>query len=355
MNGRILIVDDDPGAVITIEATLSGEGHQLEFADSGPAAITKAEALLPDLILLDMILPGIDGFEVCRRIRATPRLAEVPIIILTALDDRQSRLLGIEAGADDFITKPVDRQELRLRTRSILRLNRYRTLLEQRDNLHEMAGRLVNAQEQERKRISRELHDDLGQALIAHVLSLRNLQGELPIRPDELQKRIDIFIAETNQTLNKMRQLAQDLRPALLDTLGLRSALENHCREFSLRANLPVSFEADAELPAISDVYSIILYRFLQETLTNVIKHARATQIWVELYVDDHHLVLNVQDNGNGFNGGNEELQNGIGITGLRERLTMVGGQLTVTSSPNGTVVSAHLPLNENRVSGGAS
>src|SRR5688572_28752464 len=136
-----------------MEATLSGEGVELEFARNGLDALAKADSFLPDLVLLDMIMPGMDGFEVCRRLRATPRLAEVPIIILTALDDRASRLLGIEAGADDFITKPVDRQELRLRTRTILRLNRYRTLLDQRENLREMAGRLVNVQEQERKRI----------------------------------------------------------------------------------------------------------------------------------------------------------------------------------------------------------
>jgi signal transduction histidine kinase len=352
MSGRILIVDDEPTAMATIEATFFGEGHQLEFAESGLIALAKADSFLPDLILLDAIMPGMDGFEVCRRLRATPQLAEVPIIILTALDDRNSRLLGIEAGADDFIIKPVDRQELRLRTRTILRLNRYRILLDQRNNLNEMAGRLVNAQEQERKRISRELHDDLGQALIAHVLSLRNLQVELPIAEDALQNRLDTLIAETGQTLNKMRLLAQDLRPTLLDTLGLRTSLETYSREFSLRTGLPVSFEADTDLPNISDIYCITFYRFLQETLTNAIKHSGAKQIWVELFADEREIVLSVQDNGVGFSGTGESAQNGIGITGLKERLTIVGGALTINSSPKGTIISAHLPQAEKGVAG---
>ena len=353
MNGRIMIVDDETTAIATIEATLAGEGYQLEFAESGPVALQKAEAFLPDLILLDMMMPGMDGFEVCRRLRATPRLAEVPIIILTALDDRDSRLQGIESGADDFITKPVDRQELRLRARTILRLNRYRTLLTQRENLREMARHVVNAQEEERKRISRELHDDLGQALIAHVLSLRQLQAELPA-DDLLQARLDTLTAETSLTLNKMRLLAQDLRPTLLDTLGLRSALETYCREFNLRTGLPTSFDVDADLPDISDVHSITLYRFLQETLTNVIKHSKARQVWVELFVDEQEVVLNVQDNGSGFSGDNEMPQTGIGIAGLKERLTVVGGKLTINSSVNGTIISAHVPLEEKRFSGEA-
>jgi two-component system NarL family sensor kinase len=144
-----------------------------------------------------------------------------------------------------------------------------------------------------------------------------------------------------------MRLLAQDLRPTLLDTLGLRTALETYGREFSLRSGLPVSFEADADLPHISDIYCITFYRFLQETLTNAIKHSGAKQIWVELFADGHEIVLSVQDDGVGFSGMDETAQNGIGITGLKERLTIVGGALTINSSPNGTIVSAHLPQEE--------
>lgn len=352
MNGKILIVDDEPSAITTMEATFSGEGYDLEFAQDGFTALEKADLFLPDLILLDVMMPIMDGFEVCRLLRNTPKLAEVPIIILTALDDRNSRLLGIESGADDFITKPVDRQELRLRARTILRLNRYRTLLTQRENLREMARHVVNAQEQERKRISRELHDDLGQALIAHVLSLRSLQVEPPIAQDKLHHRLDALIMETNQTLNRMRLLAQDLRPTLLDTLGLKSALEVYCQEFSSRTALPVSFEIDADLPGLSDIYSITLYRFLQETLTNAIKHSDAKQIWVELFIDGQKVVLSVQDNGSGFLENDPPLRKGIGIAGLRERLTIVGGELTINSSSNGTIISAHLPLEGKSLTG---
>ncbi len=345
MNSKVLIVDDDPTALTTMEAILTGDGYQLDYAASGSAALEKAELLQPDLILLDVMMPGMSGFEVCRRLRATPKLAEVPIIILTALDDRASRLQGIEAGADDFLIKPVDRQELRLRVRTILRLDRYRTLSIQRENLRKMAEHVVNAQEQERKRLSRELHDDLGQALIAHMLRLQNLRAEIPALSENIIKELENLIADTSQTINKMRQLAQDMRPTMLDTLGLKTTLQNHCREYSIRAGLPVTLEIDEKLPELPDIYSITLYRFLQETLTNVIKHSKAKHVWVELTLDELEIALTVQDNGIGFTIDEQTTAKGIGLTGLRERLLLVGGKLIVTSAHGkGTIISARLP-----------
>ena len=134
MNTRslVLIVDDLPVARNTIAALLAKEPYDLAFANDGYDGLEKAQALTPDVILLDVMMPGIDGYEVCRRLRRAPRLSEVPIVMLTALDDRDSRLAGIEAGADDFISKPFDRVELRARLRTILRLNRYRRLLAER-------------------------------------------------------------------------------------------------------------------------------------------------------------------------------------------------------------------------------
>ncbi|NOT06554.1 MAG: response regulator [Anaerolineales bacterium] len=350
MTSKILIVDDDPLAFIALESIFEGQPYQLIHAQNGPAALEKATEIMPDLILLDVMMPDMDGFEICRRIRSTPKLAEVPIIILTALDDRSSRLIGIEAGADDFISKPADRQELRLRVHTILRLNRYRTLHTQRENLRQMAGHVIRAQEDERRRLSREIHDDLGQALIAHVLSLRSLQLEIPLQNELLKKRLDDLIADTNETINKMRQIAQDIRPAMLDTLGLCTALKTYSREFSLRTSLPVVFESDLEIPEVSDIYSITLYRILQEALTNVYKHSMANQVWVELTVDERNLVLIIQDNGVGFPPESRQKfpNDGIGMIGMQERMTLVGGQLLIKSSQSkGTIISAHLPLDE--------
>jgi two-component system cell cycle response regulator len=130
--GTILIVDDEPVGRDTLEALLFGQGYELAFAGDGPEALAKAQALMPDLVLLDVMMPDMDGFEVCRRLRAEPLLAQVPVIMVTALDDRDSRLEGIESGADDFLSKPYDRVELRARVQTTVRLNRYRRLLVER-------------------------------------------------------------------------------------------------------------------------------------------------------------------------------------------------------------------------------
>lgn len=341
----ILIVDDEPTVRETLLAMLEGQGYAIAEAVNGPEAIQKAGELRPDLILLDVMMPGMDGYEVCRRIRSTPDLAEVPIVILTALDDRASLLRGIESGADDILTKPVDRQELRARARTITRLNRYQTLMEQREELRRMAGHIIRELELERGRISRELHDDIGQALTTHMLDIRSLQDDLSIPIPELFERLQVMYQQSYETSVKLRRLAQDMRPPVLDALGLRAAMESYCADFSRRANLPITFECDSSLPVLPDTYTITLYRAMQEALNNIAKHARATHAWTSLTVEDRTITLIVQDNGIGFDAERAKF-GGIGLTGMRERLEIAGGNFQITSnSTRGTILTAQLPL----------
>ncbi|MEI6291155.1 MAG: HD domain-containing phosphohydrolase [Chloroflexota bacterium] len=136
---RILVVDDESIARITIDALLSSSNYEMFFAENGEDGITIASEIKPDIILLDVMMPGMNGFETCKKIRSMSMLAEVPILLVTALDDRESRMAGLQAGADDFITKPYDIFELQVRIQNMTRLNRYRLLTEQRlemENLH---------------------------------------------------------------------------------------------------------------------------------------------------------------------------------------------------------------------------
>ncbi len=128
----ILIIDDEPIARDALSGLLMAEGYRLEVAADGPAGLARAATLHPDLILLDVMMPGMDGYEVCRRLRADTGLHDVPVIMVTALDDAESRVQGLEMGADDFISKPFNRIELRARVRTVMRLNRYRRLLSER-------------------------------------------------------------------------------------------------------------------------------------------------------------------------------------------------------------------------------
>lgn len=185
----ILIVDDEPSACNTLEALLYHEGYDLRFASNGPEALAKAAELTPDLILLDVMMPDMDGFEVCQHLRESQLLAEVPVIMITALDDRNSRLRGFEAGADEFVSKPFDRIELRMRIRTIIRINRYQQLIEERANLQRANKELAQAYDETLKgwSLALELRDNetLGHSERVTEMTLR-LARAMGIDNDEL-------------------------------------------------------------------------------------------------------------------------------------------------------------------------
>lgn len=131
-SAQILVIDDDKVSRMAMHRLLTRDGHSVREAEDGPQGLHFARQFEPDLILLDVVMPGMDGFMVCQALRADPALAEVPIVMITSLEDKESRLRGLEAGADDFVSKPYQPEELRARVRTITRLNRYRRLRTER-------------------------------------------------------------------------------------------------------------------------------------------------------------------------------------------------------------------------------
>jgi putative two-component system response regulator len=130
MIGKVLIVDDESAARTALEALLRREGFDVRDASDGPSALAECGSFRPDVILLDILMPGMNGFEVCRRIKATPETRLTPVVLITGLSATEDRIAGINAGADDFLSKPIDINELLARTRSLLRLKQYTDELE---------------------------------------------------------------------------------------------------------------------------------------------------------------------------------------------------------------------------------
>src|SRR5580700_4942746 len=130
MIGKILIVDDESAARTALETLLRREGFEVRDASDGPSALAECATFGPDLILLDIMMPGMNGFEVCRRIKTTPETRLTPVVLITGLTATEDRIEGINAGADDFLSKPIDINELLARTRSLLRLKQYTDELE---------------------------------------------------------------------------------------------------------------------------------------------------------------------------------------------------------------------------------
>lgn len=217
-----------------------------------------------------------------------------------------------------------------------------------REQLQRLNRRIVSAQEEERQRLSRELHDEAGQALTALKIGLELIQGDLPPGSNGLADSVSEAINLTEMTMEQLRALARDLRPPALDTAGLNPTLQGLCREFARRTQLPIDYTG-AELATLSDTINICLYRFLQEALTNVAKHAQAGQVWVKLTHEHHAVCLTVEDNGQGFNQQVRMAANhskGIGLVGMQERLELLNGHLKLESHPGqGTCLKAIIPI----------
>jgi signal transduction histidine kinase len=224
----------------------------------------------------------------------------------------------------------------------------YEQVISGRERMRLLTQQVVSAQEEERHRLSRELHDEAGQSLTALQIGLQLVHDE--ISPDQaaLRREVKESIALAEATMDRMRFLAQNLRPPALDAIGLVPTLKDLSEEYALRSGLSLRFSSDS-IPDLSDEVNVCLYRFLQEALTNVIKHARAKHIVVALHGNDREVTLSVGDDGRGFDPlkttPSAEKVGGIGLLGMQERLELIGGKLELKSAlGSGTTLVARVP-----------
>ncbi len=488
---RILIVDDKPYNRQVLEGMLRPEGFLLLSAASGQEALAIVAQQTPDLILLDVVMPGMDGYQVAGAIKGNPATKNIPIIIITALGDRHARMLGLSAGAEDFLAKPIDRAELCMRVRNLLRLKAYgnyydkysqmlesevgsraaelieserlyrstfdaapvgivhvgpdgrwlrvnqrlcdllgysrdelqhlavQTLLQseqlpgEAESFHQMAAgtldryvvedkryrrqdgtfvwarvsmsvhrdaegqaqhfisviedttemkraeqerrasseqlrrlaaHLLSVRDEERARISREVHDELGQSLTAVKMDLAWLEGRLPRRNRPMLTRIRSTRQLADSIIQSIRRISTELRPAVLD-LGLAAAVEWQVQDFQARSGIQCTVRLLTR-DVVAASASTAMFRILQETLTNVARHAKAARVEVVLQRQPDRLVLLIRDNGQGFDQAAPSLSQSLGLLGMRERAAILGGQLNILSAPGqGTTVTAWIPL----------
>ncbi|MEM8557919.1 MAG: ATP-binding protein [Bacteroidota bacterium] len=225
------------------------------------------------------------------------------------------------------------------------RLEAQEELQRSRTALRELAAHLQSVREQERRRISREVHDVLGQALTALRLNVGWLAQRLPDEPP-IAKRVATTEALIDDTIKHVRQIAAQLRPGVLDDFGLVSAMEWYTEQFTAQAEIPVIFEAapDVDETEIAGEVATALFRILQEALTNVARHAQATRVTVALDLDQDRLCLRVRDDGVGMDP--QRQTRTLGLLGMRERALILDGTVEITSAPGrGTTLAAEVPL----------
>lgn len=253
-------------------------------------------------------------------------------------DERLLTILGLQAG--------IAIENARLYTAQ----QHARKIAEkQRERMQLLARHVVEAQEVERERIARELHDESGQALTSLKISLEMIRMQLPDEWAEIKKSLQDVVALTDKTMNNLRLLSHNLRPPGLDAYGLHAALEGLCQDFEMHTHLQVQYTG-LDLPELAPLPALSLYRFTQEALTNAAKHAEATTVQVTLDRDGKMVRLTVADDGRGFVLPNlDEVvpSDGAGLLGIVERLEMVDGRLEVDATPGeGSRFTAVIPLN---------
>ena len=227
----------------------------------------------------------------------------------------------------------LERQELRQR----------RQIEQAEQELRHLSRSLVGAQESERKAISRELHDAVGQVLTALSMELGNLESAAPTQ-GELRRHLESAKRLNVETLRMVRDLAMGLRPSMLDDIGLGPALEWQGRQFSRQASVPVTVQIDGKLEGLPEEHRTCIFRVVQEALTNCARHARASNIRVSVYGHQDWLNVIVQDDGVGFNP-DGTIGAGIGLLGLRERVRELCGAISIESQiQKGTILTVKLP-----------
>jgi signal transduction histidine kinase len=360
----ILVVDDDHANRLALEETLKPLGARVMMAASGEEALRQVLEEEFAAILMDVRMPGIDGFTTAQMIRERNRSRNTPIIFMTsAVEDLSAMFRSYRAGAVDYLVKPIVPEVLRSKLSVFVGLhdmNRMlsaelaeRTLTEQRlraseENLRALAAHLQSVREEERIHIAREIHDELGQALTGLKFDINALakscgQGgfDLPERTVALGKAIDRII-------NSVRRIASGLRPEVLDEIGLGAAIEWQAREFSRRTGIRCVVEIEPGWADPDKERSTAIFRILQELLTNVARHANATRVSVRAS-DGDVLHLRVEDNGRGIEARKFENPRSLGFMGLRERTQALGGNIEVQGEPGkGTTVAVAIP---NRIS----
>ena len=346
---NILMVDDQPAKLLSYEVILNELGENLIKANSGREAL---EYLLKEdvaVVLMDVSMPELDGFELADMIRQHPRFQKTAIIFisgvhLTDLD----RLKGYQRGAVDYLSVPVNPELLRAKVSVFAELHRKTHQLEALNReLRTLSSNLIATQDDERRRIARELHDSLGQELsaakmMADKIVMLNRSSESASEASEISNLID-------HAIQQVRSISYLLHPPLLDEIGLQSALQFYLEGFTKRSGIEIALEMKpASFPRLGSEMETAIFRIVQEALTNVFRHSGAREAWVTLVKEDAQVIGTVRDNGKGIadavmQGRPDRI--GVGIGGMRQRVKEFGGDLRIGNANPGTFVEVVVPI----------
>lgn len=350
--GRILVVDDTPLNVRLLTSILEIEGYNVVTATNGPDALELVPQTAPDVVLLDVMMPGMDGFEVCRRIKAEEFSAHLPVVMVTALQDTQNRVQALEAGADDFLTKPVDEVEVLARVKTLVRAKRGRDELQN-------AYSALQRSEGLRDSLSQMLVHDLRTPLTAIIAALDILLTSYKDKQDELQlELLEMCMSSCRQMVSQVNELldvgrlesgAMDLNRVELNAAKLIEEAAVPVQVLARNRDIRIETNLTENVPPFAGDGDL-LRRVLVNLIGNSLKFCpTGSKIIVGVLSDDENIKFSVRDNGPGIapddrkrifdkwgqaenNKTGRKLSSGLGLTFCRLAVEAHGGKIWVES-----------------------
>jgi signal transduction histidine kinase len=353
---HILMLEDDAAdAELTKFALRKGGVHfSVARVETRDDYMKELEDRPPGLILSDYSLPGFNGHDALEIARE--RCPETPFIFVTGTMGEEVAIETLKSGATDYVLKtrltrlvPAVNRAIREAQERVKHRRAEEQLRESHERLRQLSVYLQTVREEERTRIAREVHDELGQALTGCKLDLSWIASKLPRERDlkPLLEKTKSLSTHIDSTIQMVRRIATELRPGILDHLGLAAALEWQAHEFQMRTGIKCDVHANLNDPGLHPDLNTAFFRIFQETLTNIIRHAGATLVAVNLRERDGRIILEVKDNGRGISETEISQTDSMGLLGMRERAALLGGRFKIAQGAGGkgTKVTVSIPI----------
>lgn len=304
---------------------------------------------VPDVILSDYSLPSFDGMRAFKLLKETG--LKIPFILVTGNVSEQLALDCLNEGVDDFVVKTSFGRIPKAVKRAIEKRNIEKEkdaiskeLISSQIQLRALINEIQVVREQERARIAREIHDELGQQLTALKMDIGWVMHKQGAIGEVTNKKLNDMLLLSDGIIDTVRRISSELRPAIIDDLGLIAALEWKCGDFEEKTGIPCSFVSSLKERKFENELNINIYRVLQESLTNIARYANATSVKVSISGNDSEFCLDIIDDGVGMK--TDIKVKGLGILGMKERAGLLGGVLNIVSIKNkGTHIILNLPL----------
>jgi signal transduction histidine kinase len=350
---NILMVDDQPAKLLSYEVILKELNENLIKAHSGREALDHLLKTDIAVVLMDVSMPELDGFELADMIRQHPRFQRTAIIFISAVHLTDvDQLKAYQRGAVDYISVPIIPELLRAKVSVFADLHRKTRQLEllNRD-LRTLSARLMATQDEERRRIARDLHDSAGQVVVAFAMNneiaLMEAEKLSSAAAEALRQNTEL----AQQFSKEIRTISHLLHPPLLDEIGLLPAIKLFADGFAERSKIEVTVDLSPEIGRLAPNAEISIFRIVQECLSNVYRHSESKTARIKVWLaDEKSLTLEVRDEGKGMPMEHRFSKalgknHGVGLSGMRERVRELGGTLEIRSTEKGTVVTAALPV----------